>query len=298
MIHSDSHDSIWEHFSPLWAAFQEHAASEILIAGGYGLYLKQLWLKQNPEIRTVIPLVRWRDVSPRVTKDLDLVIAVDLIANESRNKGLLGILLHHGFRVSEQPQGKRWQFIKMLERNAEIVVELHAETPRKNQENVATDRVRVKHLPSLKDEGVHGRHNPEAIGSQLHQFEFELGRSKITVPNPLTWSIMKLVALRDRWDKSQDQLEDAERRDFSRIQAIKHGQDVCRTIAMMTEEERNLTNDVLLAVKHSSHFKAAAQSTSAYFTGKESWATQILSDKWNEEDILLIQDVLKGWFSI
>ena len=30
-------------------------SQELIIGGGYGLYLKQLYLKQNPQIRTLFP---------------------------------------------------------------------------------------------------------------------------------------------------------------------------------------------------------------------------------------------------
>ena len=79
MTISNSKDTMWEHFLPLWTSFQADSGGEMLIAGGYGLFLKQLWLRDNQEIKIVVPLESWLDVTPRITKDLDLVVSLDLI---------------------------------------------------------------------------------------------------------------------------------------------------------------------------------------------------------------------------
>lgn len=62
-------DILWPHFRPLWFELRDLGAGEILIAGGYGLYLKQLWLGGNRELQIVIPLEQWVDAAPRVTND-------------------------------------------------------------------------------------------------------------------------------------------------------------------------------------------------------------------------------------
>jgi len=118
---------------------------------------------------------------------------------------------------------------------------------------------RVKHKPSLGEQGVHGRTNPEAVGSELHPFQFSFDEVKLVVPNPVTWSVMKLTATRDRWVLSQDLARDEEFREFSRFQAAKHAQDVYRVIAMMTMEERDRASEVVESLNRTDAFEAAKQ---------------------------------------
>jgi hypothetical protein len=70
---------------------------------------------------------------------------------------------------------------------------------------------------------------------------------------------MKLTATRDRWALSQDLKGDAESRDFSRLQAAKHAQDVYRIIAMMTMEERDRSSEVVQLLSSTDAFNTAMQ---------------------------------------
>ena len=67
-------DLLWPHFSPLWQDLGAVSSTDILVAGGYGLFLKQRWLSEESSSRTVVPIQNWRDATPRVTKDVDLVL--------------------------------------------------------------------------------------------------------------------------------------------------------------------------------------------------------------------------------
>ena len=78
----DIDDPLWAHFKPLWLDF-EKAGGAILVAGGYGLFLKQQWLLESDTERIVIPLEGWQDAVPRATKDMDLVVSLDLISESS-----------------------------------------------------------------------------------------------------------------------------------------------------------------------------------------------------------------------
>ncbi len=52
-------DPIWPHFRPLWCDLYHVAREQLTIAGGYGLYLKQNWLIENPGVLPVIPMTQW-----------------------------------------------------------------------------------------------------------------------------------------------------------------------------------------------------------------------------------------------
>jgi hypothetical protein len=69
-------DLLWPHFMPLWQDLRAASSTGILIAGGYGLFLKQRWLSEGTPPRTVVPIQNWRDAIPRVTKDVDLVLGL------------------------------------------------------------------------------------------------------------------------------------------------------------------------------------------------------------------------------
>ncbi len=289
-------DELWTHFKPLWHDFNA-IGDGILLAGGYGLYLKQQWLLEQQDPVIVVPLEHWLDATPRVTKDFDLVICLDLIADETTNGRLLEALENHGFKVAERPQGKRWQFVKELGTDRRVLAELHAQVPTAEDDSLKTDRIRVKHKPSLGDDGVHGRLNPEAIGSHIQPFRFSVDEIEVVVPNAVTWSVMKLTAAEDRWLRSQDLDQDVERRTFSRAQAMKHGHDVCRAVAMMSAGERDSALKVIGAIKDTPPFKRTVSIYKEFFADEESWATEVLSDRWPGDDLAIIQSVLKSWYS-
>ena len=293
---SGMNDELWEHFKPLWNDFQAVDGS-ILVAGGYGLYLKQQWLRQQSDPVIVVPLSRWLDASPRVTKDLDLVIALDLIADQAKNRQMLSALEAQGFRVSEIPGGKRWQFVKHLENDRRVIAELHASTPSDEHTLLKADKIRVKRKPSMGDEGVHGRLNPEAVGATIQPFSFLHENTRLTLPNALTWSVMKITAAQDRWQTSQDTNTGEEPRSFSRAQAIKHGNDVFRAVAMMSMDERDACTRVKEAIRKTPEFQKAATLYRDFFVGTENWADEVLKDKWLPADLEVIHSVLASWYN-
>lgn len=292
-------DPLWVHFKPLWLDF-EKAGAGVLVAGGYGLFLKQQFLLGARDQPIVIPLERWPDPAPRATGDMDLIVALDLIADETANKRLFRALDEQGFAVSERPHGKRWQYFKEIEKGNHVVVELHAPLPEGDNEteNLESNRFAVKHKPSLGEKGVHGRTNHEAIGSELHPFRFEVEAIQILVPNPVTWTVMKLTAAEDTWNRSQEIQRDPKDRAYFREQAIKHGHDACRAVAMMTVEERDSTAAVIEAIQDTHPFMRAAEIYRDFFIGEDDWANEVLKDRWLSADLELIQAILASWYRI
>lgn len=289
-------DELWAHFQPLWQDFLA-IDRDVLVAGGYGLFLKQQWLLQQEAPEIVLPLSRWQDATPRVTKDLDLVVGLDLVADQTRNEQLLSALIAQGFCVSEKPAGKRWQFVKELGDRRRVIAELHTPSPSAEYENLKTDGIRVKHKPSLGEEGVHGRLNPEAVGANIHSFSFSYQDTSLMVPNALTWSIMKLTAAVDRWQLSQDRNSDAEQRSFSNAQAIKHGNDVFRIVAMMSRAERDSCEGVKDEIQGFPEFQHAAEIYRNFFVGADQWADEVLQRNWLPEDRMIMHSVLASWFT-
>jgi len=289
-------DPLWPHFKPLWIDFQ-NAGEGILVAGGYGLYLKQQWLLEAKELQIAVPFERWTDAAPRATGDMDLVLTLDLISNETANKALCTSLEKEGFRVSEKPHGKRWQFFKEIAEGRHVAVEFHAPEPEENMANLEANNFAAKHKPSLNDNGIHGRINYEAIGGMLSPFSFKTDDVTINVPNPVTWTVMKLTAAADNWERSQDKKRTAKDQKFLREQSIKHGHDVCRVIALLTQSENDRSGSILEAIREKEAFSKAAKIYRKYFTGEDSWAEAVLAERWEPDDFTLILTILNSWFN-
>ena len=286
-------DPMWREFQPLWSELQL-VGNQVHLAGGYGLFLKQRWLLANRDCPTAIPLENWLDPAPRATNDLDIVVGLALLADAEAQRSIVQALDRNEFKVVEQHP--RWQFEKQLDPDRRVLVDLHAEVPEGENQNLALDKLRIKHKPSLGDEGVHGRRNPEAAGCSLHPFLFEIGEITISVPNPVTWSVMKLVSTRDRREKSEDADRDEAYRNFHHHEAMKHARDVARIVAMMTRDERERALDVISEIGSRPYFAEAVAACDQLFLREDGWGGQVAARHWRPDDLRLIRDVLASWF--
>lgn len=290
-------DELWDHFVPLWNALQELVGDQVSVAGGYGLYLKQLQLIERRAEDIVVPISRWKEGQPRVTKDLDLIVGLLVIGTRELNQAVGELLLNHGFVVSKRGGGKRWQFEKKIGDDRWIVVELHAPTPPEDAANLKQDKMRIKHTPSLGDTGVHGRHNPEAVGFALSPGMLEVDGVSVQLPNPVTWAIMKLTAMNDHWEEFLKCQEEGTLDPFSANQAIKHGRDVCRVVAMMSREERAQTTDVIREIRETPEFQKVVDIVTDFFGEDTRWIDEHLAADWEAEDFGVIREMLRSWFT-
>lgn len=309
-------DELWPHFVPLWTDLRKIAPG-LLLAGGYGLFLKQQWLISQmrfpgtpdghsivteqgdklivDEVRTLVAIHRWKNQTPRVTKDFDFLISLDLIASPQEQRRLDAVLKKHEFAVV--PENARWQFAKVIGEGRQVVLDFHAPSPEHKRDDLRIQARRVKPQPSLGQTGVHGRENPEATGSELHPFSFKFKELEIVLPNPVTLAVMKLTAMRDRWSASQDASKSAGIRELESSQARKHAEDVFRIVAMMTRGESETANEVLEVVRGSPVFSAAVAMLSQFFKSDENWGSQIVEERWQPEDFQIIQNTLATWFA-
>lgn len=309
-------DDLWPHFAPLWADLRQMAPG-LLLAGGYGLFLKQQWLiaqarflgipdgnsvviEKGPkivvgEVRTLVSIHRWIEQTPRVTKDFDFIASLDLIASPTEQRRLDDVLKRHNFAAV--PENARWQFTKSIGKHEQVVLDFHTPSPTNNRQDLRVEGRRVKPQPSLGQTGVHGRENPEANGSELHPFSFKFKGLKIALPNSVTLAVMKLTAMRDRWLMSQDASRSAEVREFESRQARKHAEDVFRIVAMITAEENEIGNGILKVVRGNSSYLVAATIFLQFFKTEENWGWRAVEEKWQLEDFQIIQNTLAGWFA-
>lgn len=315
-MNEDIQDDLWRHFAPLWADLRQ-VAPRVLLAGGYGLFLKQQWLISKmrflgepdgglivtPEggklvvgnVRTLVEIHQWIEQTPRVTKDFDFIVSLDLIASAEEQRRLDEILERHDFVVVQE--NARWQFEKAIGKEQKVILDFHSPVPANKQDHLRVDLRRVKPKPSLGETGVHGHANPEAEGFELCPFSFKFNGLEILLPNPVTLAVMKLTAMRDKWRVSQNDLESAKVRDEESRQARKHAEDVFRIAAMMTRQENDTASEVLKAIHASTSYSTAASIFSQFFKTSENWGWQVVEAKWQPEDFQIIRKMLAEWFA-
>jgi hypothetical protein len=309
-------DELWEHFAPLWIDLRESAPG-LLLAGGYALFLKQLWLaselreprsanasdsaeysgierSSSEPRRTIVPIEQWVDETPRVTKDVDFLTTLDLIANEDERRRFGEILASHHFKPVEG--NEYWQFQRNLEDGRSIVIDLHACPPTEPRRELKVDARRIRARDATGGAHLHAHANPEAIGSELHAFTFEHEGVNIATPNPITMSIMKLIAAADRRVKSNDPKLSVEERTFHDLQAQKHIVDVGRIVAMTTLAERDNAQQVIDAIRSHPSYAAARAAYSDLLGSSASWGSQYVSAIFVTSDWNVVRDILPSWF--
>lgn len=285
-------DPLWRHFVPLWTDLTA-VAPGLLLAGGYGLFLKQSWLADKKDVLTVVAIDRWGSNRPRVTKDFDFITSLDLIASADEQQRLHEVLEKHRFQVV--PENARWQFQKDVGKDRVVLLDFHAAPPAEERSDLRVGARRIKPGQSLGKRGIHARENPEACGSHRHPFSFSYQGLEIVLPNPVTLVVMKLVAMRDRWLASQDESKSAGERADEAREARKHAADVWRTVAMVTREEGDAARDVIEGIRHGQAFNNASEIFAEYCAPSDAWGLRAVSGVWQEEQQRIMQNILAEW---
>lgn len=209
----------------------------LIVAGGYGLYLKQRSILQMG-VRTLLRPELLPD--NRTTNDIDLFLRAEVVVNAKRMKLVRDALDGLGFTAV--PGSEYLQFAKRVEPAGSIKIDLlvgplgglfDANSVKRDER-----RVRPKAFA-----GLHAHPLDEAVAVEEHAFHVSLGDTGVVVyvPQPFTYLLMKLLAFRDRcYD---------ERKDMARHHAL----DVYRIIAMITAEEDSVVRT--LAARYFDHLK-------------------------------------------
>ena len=122
-----------------------------------------------------------------------------------------------------------------------------------------------------------------------------MGGQSVRVPNPVTWSIMKLVAMRDQRVVSENPGNSVESRGFALSQAQKHAQDVCRIVAMTTRDESEDVASVVHAIRKTAAFVSAADIFGRFFRNDDAWGVRAVGSLWNRGDFQTLRSVLSSW---
>jgi len=233
-------------------------ALRLIIGGGYGIYLKREHVREN-RIRTL--LREWPEA--RSTNDLDLFLRPELLINSARLKPLAVALQCLGYKVISGAE--KFQFAKPGPdggRAGSLKIDLLT-GPRSRFDGspARVDARRVRPRPSVD---VHAHPVDEALTLEEGLLPLTLHgggivhEATVFIPHPLTFTMMKLFAFRDR-------LTD-ESKDFARYYAL----DIYTVLATTTEKEWDEALELRKIHRAAPVVVEAAQIVRDYFSGKDS----------------------------
>ncbi len=213
----------------LWHAMGD-AAGQVLLGGGYGLYLKQQQMAEAG-VDTLIPAALWPE--PRTTQDLDLLLTAEVVGDAASMQIIRNALDALGFAVV--PEREYLQFERKVGVTQVVKVDLltaqSGELKSDSAIHVKDRRARPK---SVKGGKLHAHPTDGALGLGTASQPIQIagtrsdgteGQITVRLPHPFSYLLMKLTAYRDRKD-------DAEK-DLGRHHAL----DIYRIVAMLTEAE-------------------------------------------------------------
>ena len=241
------------------------AGFQMILGGGYGLYLKQLHLQEQKGYRPLISRDLWP--FPRATQDLDFLFPTEAIARTENFRKIRNALN----RLEYEPKVKFSQFTRTLEGGRQVKVDFLVgpiTDPRaRDKIRFSPRRARPKSGENESKVLLHALPLEEALDFEEHLCELPLkGKrsdgaaydSSIRIPQPFTLLLMKLHAFRDRREDDE--------KDFARH----HAMDLYRIVAMLSETEHE---QVTRAVgKHSGQtvIRGARDIVGSYFGDTES----------------------------
>lgn len=199
---------------------------KLIVAGGYGLFLKQLHVRDNSQIRTLFAF----NALPvaRTTEDIDLIFQAEIVTDSQSMGKLRGALDQLGFTVVET--AKYTQFSRQMS-PGQVKVDLLAAPLGEFACRVPNDRRRVRPQPSVKlhasklEEAVAVDRYPIAVPIQGQLSSGAAHSTEVLVPQAFTYLLMKLGAYRDR------------KNDEDKNHSRHHALDIYRIVGLLTQEE-------------------------------------------------------------
>lgn len=210
-------------------------AAPLIVAGGYGLYLKQGWVVRSG-VRTLLPTRLLPE--NRATNDIDLILRAEVVVSADRMRSVRGALDRLGF--TPVPGSEYLQFAKPVLPAGAIKIDLLV-GPLGDLFDPGTVKLDDRRVRPRGFGGLHAHPLDEAVGVEEHALALPLGESpvRVHVPQPFTYLLMKLLAFRDRCDD--------ERKDMARHHAL----DVYRIVALTTTDEDPIVRR--FAAEHRDH---------------------------------------------
>lgn len=236
----------------------------LIVGGGYGVYLKQEHIKSTAE-RTLLKALP----SARSTNDIDIFLRTDLLADRERSVALAGALKKMG--CESIGAAKYFQFARENKIDGEPwTVKFDLLTgpidPSVDKTKLDVDPPRVRPA-GKKGVGLHGRLTDEALGIEQHPLAIDLSGKRtngeaytgqVQLPQPFTYALMKLHALKDRTGDSG--------KDYGRHHAL----DLYTIIGMATEGEWEVAKDLSKVHAGSRQIESARRIIRTHFAEKTS----------------------------
>jgi len=206
------------------------AAAGVLLAGGYGLYLQQLHLRESAQ-RTLIEANLWP--TPRATQDIDLILSAELVADAQSMGAVRSTLDKLQYKVVQS--AKFLQFQRTIAGSKVVKIDLltaQLDTLENHPAIQANDR-RARPVTSDRPE-LHAHptdgalllmESPLRINVQGTLSAGAAFQTKVAIPHPFAYLLMKLTAYRDR------------RTDRNKDLGRHHALDLFRIVAMLTEPQ-------------------------------------------------------------
>lgn len=218
------HDPLLTTLLDLDSALQSQ--HKLIIGGGYGLYLKQLYVGSNPQIRTLFSAAALPVA--RTTDDIDLILRAEIVTDSASMQRIRNALDQLGFTVVET--AKYTQFVRPMS-PGQVKIDLLAAPLGELASRVPKDARRVKPRPRVQ---LHASKLEEALAVDRHAISIPIQgllssgqphRVEVLIPQAFTYLLMKLCAYRDRMD------------DGDGIHGQHHALDIYRVVGLLTEDE-------------------------------------------------------------
>ena len=201
----------------------------IILGGGYGLYLKQLALMSESGVRTLLPIDSC--ASPRSTSDLDLFFPLELLISLEEMQAVQATIDEMQFKPITGSE--YWSFL--LPENQVKIDLLTGPIEETAKNKLKSDSRRARPKGDLQ---LHAHPVPEALGLSEYLEQIPLTSNlpdgkqysaTVNIPSPFTYLMMKVTTF-------GDQLASADK-----DQGRHHALDVYRIIAMISENQLEQT---------------------------------------------------------
>jgi hypothetical protein len=206
--------------------------ANLMIGGGFGLYMKQLQLEKSG-LKTLLPKSKWPQA--RTTQDIDLFLRAEIVADAAHMDRLRQVLDQLGFIVEEDA---KWMKFARDVGGRKVIIDLMVGPLGEFESQTERHSIRVKPIGTS---GLHARAANDAIGVEYEPIGLSISdgnrSSEVLVPQAFPFALMKLGALRDRIN------------DANKDEGRHHALDLYRIIAMLTEAEDGVAQ--ILAMRYS-----------------------------------------------
>jgi hypothetical protein len=240
-------------------------AHALILAGGYGLFLKQVYLLSD-DVRTLLARDLWPEA--RSTGDLDIFLPAEFLVDAATFDSIRPALDRLGYVAVET--AKYYQFVKPLAGSRNVKIDVHCGPLEpsirsdmiKRESGTSARRVRPRKARSK----LHGRWTDEALGLEDGDVQLSLDgfrsngewySARIRLPAAFPYLMMKLHAFHDR-ENSADH-----------VQSQHHVMDLYRIVAMMTETEYERAKELATQFAQARKFREACRIVRERFSTEE-----------------------------